>query len=175
MSVATATSVWPLSLEQLSTRAELIFYGKVINNQVKQDELNGTIATYTTFTIVDLIKGDTGNTHTIKQMGGFLQDKNVGMRIHGVPTFQVGYDYVVFLPEKSSLGFSSPLGLHQGRFSVTTINGELIVSNGQRLNNPPPGKQARSAVQIPLAVRAENPSQARLDNFVNTVRSHNIR
>ncbi|MBL4711481.1 MAG: hypothetical protein JKX75_03095 [Gammaproteobacteria bacterium] len=174
VSAVIATSMLPLSLEQLSTRADLIFYGKVINNQVKQDEQSGAIATYTTFSIIDLIKGNTGDTHTIKQLGGFLKDQNFGMRIHGVPTFQVGNDYIIFLPEKSTLGFSSPLGLHQGSFSVSMDNDELIVSNGRRLNNPPVAKQAKTAIQIPLAVRADKPSQARLDDFVNTVRSHSI-
>ncbi len=41
LSSATATSLLPISLEQLSTRATLIFYGEVLSNQVKQDEKSG--------------------------------------------------------------------------------------------------------------------------------------
>jgi len=40
---ATATSLLPLSLEQLATRADLIFYGKVISNEVKKDAQSGQI------------------------------------------------------------------------------------------------------------------------------------
>ena len=166
----------PISLEQLSTRATLIFYGEVISNQVKHDEQSGYIATFTEFKVIDLIKGNAADTHTIKQIGGDLKDRNMALRIHGVPRFQVGNNYVVFLPTKSKLGFSSPLGLHQGSFSVLTINNEQVVSNSRSQVNQPQIKQAEQtskAVQVPLAVSVDKPSQSRLDDFINTVRAYN--
>ena len=176
LSSASATSLLPITLEQLSTRATLIFYGEVLSNQVKQDEQSGYIATFTEFKVINLIKGDAGNTHTIKQIGGELKSRNVALRIHGVPRYQVGNNYVVFLPTKSKLGFSSPLGLHQGSFSVLNINGEQVVSNGRSLVNQSQTQQAGQTskpVQIPLAVRVDRPSQSRLDDFINTVRAYN--
>lgn len=167
-----ATSLLPISLEQLSSRATLIFYGKVIDNQVKKDPQSGRIATFTQFEVIDLIKGEAGNSHTIKQIGGHLKETGTIVRIHGVPEYVTGNSYVVFLPEKSTLGFSSPLGLHQGSFSVLTVNGEQIVSNGRRLTAAP-GQTSRN-LQIPLAVNVENPTQARLDDFINTVRAYNM-
>lgn len=170
---ASATSLLPVTLDQLSTRAALIFYGEAIASQVKKDEQSGHIATFTEFKVIDLIKGDTGNTHTIKQIGGHLKDSNTALRIHGVPEFKTGYRYVVFLPEKSKLGFSSPIGLHQGSFSVTTINGEQIVSNGRNLAEQAGAVQNKHVIQVPLAVSADKPSQSRLDDFINTVRAFN--
>ena len=170
LSSVSATSLRPISLEQLSTRATLIFFGEVLSNQVKQDEQSGYIATFTEFKVIDLIKGNSTDTHTIKQIGGNLKDRNMALRIHGVPRFQVGNNYVVFLPTKSKLGFSSPLGLHQGSFSVLTINNEQIVNSGHSLVNQ---AQTSKAVQVPLAVRVDRPSQARLDDFINTVRAYN--
>ena len=176
LSPVSATSLRPITLEQLSTRATLIFYGEVLSNQVKQDEESGQIATFTEFKVIDLIKGKAKNTHTIKQIGGELKDRNMALRIHGVPRFQVGKNYVVFLPTKSKLGFSSPLGLHQGSFSVLNINNEQVVSNGRDLVNQAqvrPQQAQQKAVQVPLAVRADKPSQSRLDDFINTVRAFN--
>jgi len=176
LSPVSATSLRPISLEQLSTRATLIFYGQVISNQVKQDEQSGQIATFTEFKVIDLIKGNAADTHTIKQIGGELKDRNRALRIHGVPKFRAGKNYVVFLPTKSKLGFSSPLGLHQGSFSVLNINGEQLVSNGRSLASQPQTQQSvqtSRAVQVPLAVRVDKPSQARLDDFINTVRAYN--
>lgn len=176
LSLASATSLLPITLEQLSTRATLIFYGEVLSNQVKQDEQSGYIATFTEFKVIDLIKGDAANTHTIKQIGGELKDRNMALRIHGVPRFQAGKNYVVFLPTKSKLGFSSPLGLHQGSFSVLNINGEQVISSGRRQVSQAQTQQAEQTirpVQVPLAVRADNPSQSRLDDFINTVRAYN--
>jgi hypothetical protein len=176
LSSAAATSLLPISLEQLSTRATLIFYGEVLSNQVKQDEQSGQIATFTEFKVIDLIKGNAADTHTIKQIGGDLKDRNMSLRIHGVPRFQVGNNYVVFLPTKSKLGFSSPLGLHQGSFSVLTINNEQVVSNSRSLTYQPQTRQLEQtskAVQVPLAVSVDRPSQSRLDDFINTVRAYN--
>ena len=176
LSSVAATSLLPISLEQLSTRATLIFYGEVISNKVKQDEQSGYIATFTEFKVIDLIKGKAVDTHTIKQIGGALKERNMSLRIHGVPRFQVGNNYVVFLPTKSKLGFSSPLGLHQGSFSVSTINNEQVVSNGHSQASQAQiqqGEETSRAVQVPLAVRVDRPSQARLDDFINTVRAYN--
>lgn len=170
---ASATSLLPLSLEQLSTRASLIFYGQVISNQVKQDTQSGYIATFTEFKVLDLIKGKAGDSHTIKQIGGELNSQNTALRIHGVPKFSHGKNYVVFLPAASKLGFSSPLGLHQGSFSVTTVNNEQIVGNGRMLTDQAIAAPNNKNIQLPLAVTAGKPSQARLDDFINTVRAYN--
>ncbi len=176
LSSVSATSLRPITLEQLSTRATLIFYGEVLSNQVKTDAQSGQIATFTEFKVIDLIKGNAADTHTIKQIGGELKDRDMALRVHGVPKFHVGKNYVVFLPAKSKLGFSSPLGLHQGSFSVSTINGEQLVSNGSNLSSQPQATQSGQtsrAVQVPLAVRVDKPSQSRLDDFINTVRAYN--
>lgn len=173
LSPALATSLTPLSLEQLSTRAPLILYGEVINNRVVNDKQSGQIATFTTFKVIELIKGNAGDEHTIKQIGGQLSDSNIKMHIPGVPKFSNGSQYVVFLTEKSQLGFSSPLGLHQGSFSVETINGEQVISNGSRLSAP--SATANRPIQVPLAVNTQNPAQSRLSDFINTVRSYNVR
>ena len=168
---AWATSTLPISLEQLSTRAALILYGKVISNEVRKDEQSGRIATFTEFKVIDLIKGTAGNTHTIKQIGGHLQGTGTIIRIPGVPEYVTGNDYVVFLPEKSDHGFSSPLGLQQGSFDVVTVNGEQVVDNGHQLAVNP--VHSRKSVQVPLAVNTSKPSQTRLDDFINTVRTYN--
>jgi len=169
--VAWGTSMLPINLEQLSTRASLIFYGKVISNKVRKDGQSGRIATFTEFKVIDLIKGKTGSVHTIKQIGGHLQETGTIIRIPGVPEYVIGNDYVVFLPEKSAHGFSSPLGLQQGSFDVVTVNGEQIVDNGRNLAV----KTVRSSrsVQVPLAVNVNKPSQTRLGDFINTVRAYN--
>ena len=169
---ASATSVLPLTLEQLSTRASLIFYAQVISNEVRKDDDSGHIATSTEFEVIDLIKGSAGERHTIKQIGGHHKASNTRLLIHGVPEFHIGKQYVVFLPEKSSLGFSSPLGLYQGSFSVKIINNEPTVISGSNLSTQP--QSGTAAIQLPLAVRVEKPTQSRLEDFINTVRAYNV-
>ncbi|MCK4834323.1 MAG: hypothetical protein KAT12_06080 [Gammaproteobacteria bacterium] len=170
-SSASATSLLPITLEQLSTRATLIFYGEVISNQVKKDAQSRQIATFTEFKVIDLIKGDAAATHTIKQLGGIDEKTNINFRVHGVPRFQPGKHYVVFLPERSNHGFSSPLGLYQGSFSVSIENGEQIIRSGRNLSQQKPTALNKNA-QVPLAVDPEKPTQALLSDFLNTVRAY---
>ena len=164
---ASATTVLPLSLEQLSERAELIFYGSVLENTVIRDGDKGRIATLTRFQVHELIKGQAADTHTIKQIGGEIAGGR-SLRIHGVPRYEAGESYVIFLPRPSSLGFSSPVGLRQGNFTVTETGGVKSVSNGSRLTANAGGKAARA----PLAVQADDPTRARLDDFINSVRAY---
>lgn len=124
-----ATTVLPVSLERMSKKAELIFYGAAINNEVKVDDVSGRVATFSTFEIIDVIKGDTGTKHTIKQIGGQLPGSKIFQRVQGVPRFTVGEQYIIFLPQASRLGFSSPIGLSQGRYIVQKQNGLSTVSN----------------------------------------------
>ncbi len=169
---AIAASLLPISLQQLSQRASIIFYAEVSNNQTRKDADSGHIATFTAFEIIELIKGRAEPHHTIKQLGGVDPANNINVLIHGVPTFEIGRRYVVFLPKQSKLGFSSPLGLHQGSFLVTIEDGEKIVSSGRNLSAPSIGKSKHSAT-LPLATNINKPSQARLNDFINTVRAYN--
>jgi len=162
-----ATTVLPLSLEQLSDRAELIFYGSVLENTVIRDGNKGRIATLTRFQVHDLIKGQAADTHTIKQIGGEIAGGR-SLHIHGVPRYEVGESYVIFLPRPSSLGFSSPVGLHQGNFTVNETDGVKSVSNGARLR----GYSGDKAARAPLAVQADDPTRAQLADFINSVRAY---
>ena len=178
---AVATTVLPVSLQQLSSTAELIFYGTAISNEVRLDETSHRVATFTTFAVIDVIKGAVGATHTIKQIGGQLPDSRVRQIIRGVPRFSVGAEYVVFLPAASSLGFSSPIGLSQGRFSVVQHNGETVVSNGRPLAamlEAPPTTNLGStpqAAQFSLAPALSalpgEPASASLPDFLRAVRA----
>jgi hypothetical protein len=177
---AAATSVLPVSLQRMTSKAAIIFHGTAINNEVKLDQTSGRVATYTTFKVNEAIKGDPGTTHTIKQIGGQLPGSNVRQLIHGVPRFAVGREYVIFLPKTSSLGFASPIGLSQGKFGIRQLNGETIVSNGRPLTalmksspqqNLPSTPSALAARQAPtLKAISNQPANARLDDFLHTVR-----
>ena len=170
---AVATSVLPVSLQRMTTTATMIFHGTVIENEVKLDQTSGRVATYTTFKVNEVIKGDPGNTHTIKQIGGQLPGSNVRQLIHGVPQFSVNQEYVIFLPEASSLGFSSPIGLSQGKFDIRKLNGESMVSSGRAPAAVTKAAPQQTLTNIPSAIETSQlPAQpgVRLADFLQTVR-----
>ena len=127
--LASATTVLPVSLQSMTHSAEHIFHGKVILNEVKVDQVSQRVATFTTFNVIEAVKGKTGKTHTIKQIGGQLAGSQFIYVVHGIPKFVLGEEYVVFLPKKSRLGFSSPIGLGQGSYSVIKRDGIKTVDN----------------------------------------------
>lgn len=164
-----ATTVLPISLERMSKKAELIFYGTVVSNEVKVDEASGHIATFTTFDVIDVIKGDVGDTHTIKQIGGQLPGSKTMFKIHGVPRFTIGEKTVVFMPQESQLGFASPLGLGQGRFTVRDNNGANTINDKRAVQ-----ATQTQAARVERAIESKPSTQVRgntsLEEFLQTVR-----
>jgi len=126
---AQAASVLPLYLDEIVADAQIAFQGTCTANRIERDPQTGLIVTYTTFDVREVLKGNVGTTHTIKQVGGRAGTENY--RVEGVPSFAVGQEYVLFLYGVSSAGFSSPVGLSQGQFVVRTGPGGQEISNGR--------------------------------------------
>lgn len=146
---AAATSILPLFLDEIVDQAASAFEGTVTQNRSERDAQTGMIVTYTTFQVHDVMKGRVGATHTVKQIGGELPAEGVGFKVESVPTFTVGQSYVVFFAGVSPLGFSSPIGLAQGRFTVLP---QGSVTNGRDFKE----LTARMAPQgLPKAAQAK--------------------
>jgi len=126
---ARAMSVLPLYLDEIVNDAAIAFQGKSLENHSELDPQTNSIVTYSTFEVQEVLKGEVGATHTIKQIGGKLQGKI--NQITGMPTFTVGESYVLFLYGVSASGFSSPVGLSQGKFNIISVPTGLHVSNGR--------------------------------------------
>lgn len=123
-----------LNLAELTTRAERIFLGEVLSRTTGQDPL-GHPATVYTFTVEQRLKGSVSDTITIKQIGVAepVQDPNTGVitfPIDGIPVYEPGYRYLLFLNGTSTIGFTSPVGGAYGAFAVSA-DGQAV--NG--LNN----------------------------------------
>lgn len=126
---AGATSVLPLQLDEIIDTATVAFQGTCTGNRTERETQTNLVVTYTTFAVKDVLKGAVQATHVIKQIGGKMPAGELSFRVDGVPTFVVGEDYVVLLAGVSAAGFSSPIGLAQGKFTV------LQDASGQRVSN----------------------------------------
>ena len=130
-STVKAASVRPLLLDEIIDTSAVAFQGTCTGNRTERDPLTNFVVTYTTFEVKDVLKGNVGATHTIKQIGGKMPADEASFRVVGVPTFTIGEEYVVFLAGVSSAGFSSPIGLAQGKFTVKQNSAGKTVSNGR--------------------------------------------
>ena len=176
---ATATTLLPVPLERMVAVADVIFHGRVLQNDVKLDERSGQVATFTKFEVIEVVKGSPDKIVTIKQIGGELPDAKIKMKIHGVPRFEVSREYVVFVPKASRLGFSSPVGLWQGKFDIRELDGQMIVSNGRRISALAQPDARGTIANTPGAITSApspalrsipgQPTSARLPDFLQTV------
>lgn len=168
---AHATIVRPLSLDEMTASAATIFQGKCVANKTVREPNSKLIVTYTTFAITDAIKGSPGTTLTIKQFGGTLPEEGARMSIEGVPTFTPGEDYLVFLNGVSSLGFSSPTGLSQGRFSIEATAEGVRTSNGRDFREMTARLPARHLSKTLRTTPSQRVTHLHLDELKGMVRS----
>ena len=149
---AQAMTILPLDLPAMTGQAARIFVGRVERIAAGRDA-GGLPATWTTFTIIEPVKGTVGDTLTVKQLGTSLAGPDGQVLPHpAVPHYRVGESVVLFLQPESALGFTSPVGLGQGCFRVRTEHGTSVAENdvGNR-NLGAPSTGARTLATAPVA------------------------
>lgn len=174
-SPAHAASVLPLYLEEMIDTAAVAFEGTCTGNRSERDPATRLVVTYTTFEVRDVLKGTVGPTRVIKQVGGSLPDDGgLQYRVEGVPTFTVGEDYVVFLAGESSAGFSSPIGLAQGKFRIKAGPSGRAVSNGRDFRDMNAHMAAHMPASASARLKASQGPVREMDlvEFKQTVRNH---
>ena len=125
-----ASQVRSLNLEEMVQRADRIFSGRCVQVRVAEDPETHQKATFVTFTVDRTVKGGGRPKVTIKVLGeqGWPGKREVGLE--GAPRYVEGEEVVLFLYGDSRSGFTSPVGLGQGKFSVIRDkNGERLALN----------------------------------------------
>ena len=168
---ATATSVVPLDLDQITASAQHIVHVRCTGNEVHPDPAIGVV-TVTTFVVLDRAKGAASPTFTVRQAGGELNGLAVN---YHVPRFAVGDEYVLFMPAASRLGLASPVGLSQGAFGVVQGPSGKEVGNGNDFARLLGGGVDSTSVPSGIAARMQGApaERARVDlaDFMTLVRA----
>ena len=168
---ATATSVVPLDLDQITASAQHIVHVRCTGNEVHPDPAIGVV-TVTTFVVLDRAKGAASPTFTVRQAGGELNGLAVN---YHVPRFAVGDEYVLFMPAASRLGLASPVGLSQGAFGVAQGASGKEVGNGNDFARLLGGVVDSTSVPSGIAARMQGApaERARVDlaDFMTLVRA----
>jgi hypothetical protein len=84
--------------------------------------------TYVTFAVSQSLKGEVLQKLTIKQLGGRSGGGKI-LRIPGLPLYREGEEVVLFLHGTSGGGFTSPVGLGQGKYAVVRQGAKALVIN----------------------------------------------
>jgi len=128
--LASATTIIPLSVEELAGKSTNIFRGNAAETWTAWNPQHTLIYTYTRFQVTKSLKGQAQQTVTIKQIGGRVA--NTVQKVAGVRHFTPGEQDLLFLqPSKDNDGTFIVTGLMQGNFLVRrAASGQMLVSNG---------------------------------------------
>jgi hypothetical protein len=126
-STVLAVRMVPLSIAQLTTKAQLVLQGNVTSKTVQRDA-EGRIYTRIELQVADVWKGQPkANRFTVVQSGGTL-DEEIAM-VDGQEEFSIGEEVVVFLV-LNQRNEGVVIGLSQGKFKVRKEpGGEKVVQN----------------------------------------------
>lgn len=113
--VVHATSLVPLSIEQMTDASDLVVRGLVTEVWCFEDE-KGRIWTRAQVEVTRVLKGEaTTRTVMVDQLGGVWNDSQ--MIVSDAARFSVGEEAYFFLEELKS-GHVVPVGMYQGKFTV---------------------------------------------------------
>ncbi len=136
-----ATSVIPMSVEQLTAAASNVVRARAISSEARWNEDRTIIYTFTRFASIETWKGAPASEFIVRQMGGRVG--NVEQKVSGVRRWNAGDEAILFLrPSEAGNGVMAVVGLFQGNFSLHADGGKLIASNGV-----PDALQLNSATQ----------------------------
>lgn len=125
-----ATSIVPMTIEQLTTAAQTVVEGRALEQWSQWDTSEHLIYTYTPFAVSSRLKGSSPQTIVVRQMGGSAGGYT--QIVSGVRHWQPGDEAVLFLrPSVANDGSLAVVGLMQGNFRVVrAADGSVTAGNG---------------------------------------------
>ncbi|MBI3896287.1 MAG: hypothetical protein HY313_10210 [Acidobacteria bacterium] len=112
---ATATTLLPMNLDDLTKASPVIAYGKIVGSRAEWNEIHTLIYTIYTFQAIEYLKGDLGPSFELHEPGGELD--GLSMSVAGVPRFSPGQEAVLFL-WTDSRGLHQVTGFEQGNLAL---------------------------------------------------------
>jgi hypothetical protein len=112
-SLAAATLVQAIDLAEMASRSDRIVVAEVQSVESEWDSSHRTIRTRFEVKVEEVWKGAPAERLIIDQPGGTVGD--VEMKVHGMPTFEVGEKAVLFLSGQSA---HRVVGMSQGKRSL---------------------------------------------------------
>ena len=122
------TTVLKTNVAKLINFSDNILVGKVVN---VTDGFDGNNLPYTevTLEVSEALRGNVSGQYTFRQFG-LLRPRDLGngrtylgVSPDGWPKFREGEEVMVFLPQPSSIGLCTTIGLFQGKFNIS--NGQI--------------------------------------------------
>jgi len=116
-STASASTIAQLDVGQLVRESALIFEGRVIATEVREDFETGRIHTYVTFEIHDVIKGDWSHTTIeLRFLGGSVDGRSFSVQDMQIP--ELDEEGIYFIESLTRFQVNPLLGWSQGHMRI---------------------------------------------------------
>lgn len=119
-----------MNIERIVSDAAIIVHGTVVNVESATDPVTNILSTFVTINVQENLYGAPEQQVTLKMVGGSTNKRT--LRLSEMPRYTVGQEIIgmFFAPSKS--GFTSPVGMSQGTFTVAkdAANGTRTVRIG---------------------------------------------
>jgi len=112
VSTAFATTVVHYNWDQMVDKSDVVVTGTVIDKYSHWNAAKTKIYTTTTVAVSSILKGVTGETVEVRQLGGEVD--GVGAKLLGTPEYTLGESVVLFLEPRPDGAFIT-VGLSQGK------------------------------------------------------------
>ena len=142
-----ATTILGMNIDEVAQDAELIFEGKVVEHNVRENAA-GMIVTYVTFRIEELIKGEYDETLLELKFTGGRLGRQI-MEISGLRIPSPNEEGIYFVESVNRNLVNPLLGWSQGHYLIYEQNGERKVSTV----NDRPVADVLSTQSVPVALR----------------------
>ena len=168
---ATASTVRPMNLEEMTERAARIFVGRCADVASAEHPAVRAGVTRSTFDVDEVLKGSPAARVSFRHIGTRRADGAPPGREFGIPRIDPGEEVVLFLYGESALGLSSPVGLGQGRFTIFRgKDGRRYVQNDAGNRPLLRGLSPKARARIGEAAERPLPSPLPLDTLLEMVR-----
>ena len=143
-----------MPLDEVFTRGEAVFVGKVVSTRAVWGEGRKMIWTEYTFDVRETWKGEGSARRVVRVAGGTLDGRAI--LLSHVPSFEVGGTYVVSAYGNDHLYASPVVGTEQGLFRevIEETSGDtlLVDAGGRRLERDGSGRLRRGRPSEPAAL-----------------------
>jgi hypothetical protein len=160
VAVAKATTVIPMSVEELTRASTDIIEARAVDSRSAWNAQHTLIYTYTTYEVMRALKGAAAQRVTVKQLGGSAEGYT--QKVSGVHHAQTGEDGLLFLrPSAGGDGTYVVVGLVQGNFRVLrSSDGGALVTNG--ISGAHAAERGASGVTDVIGSMTLNEAEARI-------------
>jgi len=123
---AMATSMFELSLQELSVLSEKVVQARVTAIVTQWDKEGEMLYTYIRMNIQDdLLGDDEDNEIIIKMVGG--SDGKIKLDVEGNAVYSIGEENILFLfNDPANITISQTLGMYQGKYRIFTDENNVI-------------------------------------------------